>query len=937
MRHPEKKGCIKLGFGVWNGVICLPIKSKLKTGYFMKPLRWRLFLVTVLTLWSIYAVTPTILYFMQDQETQNDTEKFAQSIPSWLPKSHVKLGLDLRGGVNLVLGVNTHDAIENRLGRTGIDVKRWSEDKKIGVSSSYVEKGTGKLTVVLADDADQGKFKEAFKSEFSDLSQLSNNGSTFQYGYKESELDRIKKSALEQAERVIRNRIDQWGVTEPMINRRVDGSILVQLPGFRDPQKAKELLGRTAQLQFKIVDDQFNGFAKIDTSTLPAGITVGNNNGQLAFVGEDRDALVKFLSSHVPADHELLFNRQQLGDGSQGRYRWTSYVVFAEAALSGDDIADAHLAQGGGLDRSPVVAIKFTGPGGRQFAKVTGENVKKRMAIVLDGVIESDPVINERIAGGNATISLGGGRSYNEKVDEGTQLAMILKSGAIPATISVLEERQVGATLGPELASQGIKGILVGLGLVLLFMILYYHRPGVIACIALVLNAIFLLAIMAGFGFALSLPGIAGFVLTLGMAVDANVLINARIRQELREGKHPRKSVDVAFNRVFSTIIDSHVTTLLAGFVLLETNGSGPIRGFAITLIVGLLVSLYTSLYCTRLFFDMAMSRVADKNLKAWLGGDNKPATPTHMFNFLGAGKYCVFAAVALSIAVVSTGVIRGVNFGVDFAGGTEMHLRFNEDVEADAINKVAEKSKLEGVSLQALNGGKKEYLLRFDQAKADTPEEQSAHSSENINHFKQELATDLGDKGAEILQADYVGPQIGKELRLAGILSVLYAILAVILYIAFRFDLRFSPGAMVKMFLDVFIMLGFYVFLGVSFDLVAVAAFLTVVGYSVNDTIVIFDRIRENLHNHPRRTLWDNINMSINETLSRSINTSMTIVLSLVGILILGTGQIWNFAMAMTIGVVVATISSIFIAPTFVLWFEYWKKPAARQVNSIS
>ena len=400
------------------------------------------------------------------------------------------------------------------------------------------------------------------------------------------------------------------------------------------------------------------------------------------------------------------------------------------------------------------------------------------------------------------------------------------------------------------------------------------------------------------------------------------------------------RSVDVAFKRVFGTIIDSHVTTLLAAFVLLETNPSGPIRGFAITLIIGLLVSLYTSLYCTRLFFDMALTRVSDKNLKAWLGGGNKgPADTSRYYNFLKLGKYSVGLAVLFSVVVLGTAMVRGVNFGVDFAGGTEVSMRFDQDVEAEQLEKIAQDSHLEGVSLQALDGGKKQYLLRYELSKAAAASQASeaegaaagaavatATGSDLFAHFKELLFKTLEDKGPEIMQVDYVGPQVGKELRLQGILSVLYAILAVVIYIAFRFDMRFSPGAFVKMFLDVFIMMGFYVFLGVSFDLVAVAAFLTVVGYSVNDTIVIYDRIRENLHNHPRRNLWENINMSINETLSRSINTSMTVVLSLTGILIFGTGQIWNFAMAMTIGVVVATISSIFIASSFVLWFEYWR-----------
>ena len=890
----------------------------------MKPLRWRVIFISALTLLAIWGISPTLIYFSQPKEIRNDAEEFLKKVPDWLPQSHVKLGLDLQGGVQLVLGVQTEGAIENRLSRVGVELKRWAKEKKLEVEAAYVPNDEQNLHIVLANVKDLDQFKVEFIKEYPHLNLVSKNNKTLSYNYKETEIERIKKSALEQAERVIRNRIDQWGVSEPMINRRADGSILVQLPGFRNPQKAKELLGRTAQLKFKIVDDTFKGFDKINK--IPAGITLSTEQGQRSYSSEDRDQLSKFLSEYVPADRELLFSREQLGDGTQGRYRWTSYVLFASTELTGDDIQDAVLAQGQTLDRRPVVSLRLTGSGGRQFARITGENIRKRMAIVLDDVIESAPVINEKISGGQASISLGGNRSHQEMVDEGTQLALVLKSGAIPATITVLEERQVGASLGPELANQGVKGILLGLSMVLLFMLFYYRRPGIIACCALVLNAVLLLAVMAAFGFALTLPGIAGFVLTLGMAVDANVLINERIRQEIREGRHPRKAVESGFKKVFWTIVDANVTTLIAALVLLETNSSGPIRGFAITLMIGLIVSLFTSLYCSHLFFDVAMTQISDKRIKFWLGGEKALRAKNFSFDFVKFGSKATTIAAFLSLAVVGTSFVKGMNFGVDFSGGTEVMVRFSENVEASEIQAIGNKAKVEGLTLQALEGGKKQYLLRYDESKEDA-EGQKAVASDVFIAFKHSLQSDLASKQPEILQVDFVGPQIGKELRTQGMLSVLYAILAVILYIAFRFDMRFSPGALIKMFLDIFIMMGFYVFFWASFDLVAVAAFLTVVGYSVNDTIVIYDRIRENLTNHPRRNLKDNINISINETLSRSINTSLTTVVSLFGILMFGSGQIWNFAMAMTIGVVVATLSSIFVASSFVLWLEFWKK----------
>ena len=888
----------------------------------MKPIKWRAIFVLGLTLLAFYTVAPTIIYFMTPADIRNDPEEFDKRVPAWLPRSHVKLGLDLQGGVQLVLGVNTPGAIDTQLSRLAVSISRWAEAEQIPLETAYLSKDDSKLAVVLSSEDELDRFKVGLKAEFPNLELFERDHLSIKYDLKDSEKERIKKSALEQADRVVRGRIDRWGVSEPIIFRRSDGSIMVQLPGFSNPEQAKQLLGRTAQLQFKIVDDQFKAFESIKDSELPEGVEKTNNGGQIAFVGEDRNDLIEFLKPHVPEDRELLFYREGIA-GNQ-KSKWTSYVVHAATEMLGDDVVDSFVGQGHSLDRKPVVILKFSPSGGRRFAQVTGNNVNKRMAIVLDNVIESAPVITQKIVGGTATITLGAGRSYNEIVEEGNELSLILKSGAIPAEIRVLEQRQVGASLGPELANQGIKGVLVGMALVLVFMFIYYRRPGLIACLALCLNAVFLLACMAAFGFALTLPGIAAFVLTLGMAVDANVLINERIRQELREGRHPRKAVESGFDKVLRTILDSNLTTLIAGVVLLETNSSGPIRGFAITLIFGLLVSLFTSLYCSRLFFEIFTRQVADKNIKKWLSSGG--LVHENKFNFTRIGKIATAAAFVTTLAIVGTAIVRGVNWGVDFAGGTEVMVAFQKEIDAETIRKVAEKAKIDDITVQALQGGKKQYLLRYEEAKA-TSDEDEAEASDVFIAFKNAIFGDLKDHSPDFLQVEFVGPQVGRELRNQGMASVLYAILAVILYIMFRFDMRFAPGALIKMILDVFLMLGFYVFFGASFDLVAVAAFLTVVGYSVNDTIVIYDRIRENLLAHPRRSLIDNINMSINETLGRSINTSLTTIVSLLGILIFSSGQIWNFAMALAIGVLVATLSSILIASSFVIWFETWRR----------
>ncbi|MFK7871713.1 MAG: protein translocase subunit SecD [Oligoflexales bacterium] len=893
----------------------------------MKSVKWRATIISVIAILAAYAVSPTLIYFSQPADIRNDAEAFEASLPSALPKSHVKLGLDLQGGVQLVLGVHTEHAISAKLGRVAAEMEKWADSDDIAVVKAFVGQDSQELAVELKAETELEKFREKLRDVYPFLEQFERDGSKLRYVYKVEEKDRIRQSALEQAERVIRNRVDQWGVAEPVINRRSDGSILVQLPGFKDPEKAKSLLGRTAELKFKIVDDAFTGFAALQ-SNVPEGVSYQGG----VFVGEDREQLIEYLKASVPEDRELLFSREQIGSGDSTRYQWTSYVVFARTELGGDDVQDALVGQGAGLDRQPEVSLRLTGPGGRRFAEVTGNNVNKRMAIVLDDVVESAPVIRSKISGGTASIQLGSGQGFQEKIEEATQLALILKSGAIPASIDIEEERQVGASLGPELADDGIRGILFGLGFVLVFMLVYYRRPGLIACVTLVLNALLLLAVMAGFGFALTLPGIAGFILTLGMAVDANVLINERIRQEVREGKNPRRAIEVGFNKVFWTIIDANVTTLIAAIVLLETNASGPIRGFAVTLIIGLLVSLFTSLYCSRVFFQLASSGSNDAALKKWLGaGEGRKI----YFDFLKFGKPFTFIFASLALVVGVGTAVRGLNYGVDFAGGTEVIIGFEKDVDSAQIRSIADQNALEGFSVQALDGGQRQYLLRFDQkAEGDDPVDGQAATTQSFVALKEAVQTQLADSQPEFKQVDFVGPQVGRALRNQGALSVIYAIFGVLLYIAFRFDSRFAPGAVVKMVLDVCVMLGFYTFFWRSFDLVSVAAFLTVVGYSVNDTIVIYDRIREAMQQRGAGDMVKLVNQSLSETLSRTLNTSITTVASLGGILIFGSGQIWDFAMATTIGVVTATLSSTFVASSFVIWLDQREKDETAKVK---
>ncbi|MCY4380025.1 MAG: protein translocase subunit SecD, partial [Proteobacteria bacterium] len=614
----------------------------------MKTLSWRIWFIVGLALLSIYLSAPTIIYFLQPKDVRGDLEKFQSILPGFLIKDHVKLGLDIQGGVQLILDVDTDSAVDNYLAKLAVEVKRWSDEKyspSSPVTSSYHLKNERRLVLVTNFDQSPVTLDQLIvdvREDYSSLIVVSKEPEKLILAYTEENVQRIGESSLEQAERVIRSRVDKWGVADPLIHRRQNGSILVQLPGFKNPEKAKELLGRTAQLQFKIVDDVFTGFSEIDLSSLPEGITLSETGSgvQRVFVGEDRNQLTSFLSAYVPEDRRLLFEQEFLAGN---RIKWSSLVVMATTEITGSDIMDAFVGQGSGISSSPMVFLRFSALGSKRFAEVTGQNVGKRMAIVLDDVVESAPNIEQKISGGEASITMGGGRSYDEIFSEAQQLALILKSGSVPATIKIMEERQVGSTLGPDLAKKGILGILVGLFAVLLFMVFYYFRPGVLACLVLVLNGLLLLSAMASFGFALTLPGIAGFILTLGMAVDANVLINERIRQELAQSRNAKKSIEQAFKKVFWTIVDANFTTLIACTILLSTNSSGPIRGFAITLLVGLLISLFTSLYVTRVLLTSVLAHKGDAAIRAW---------------FKGARKHKIYQIPFLSFALpVSIGV----------------------------------------------------------------------------------------------------------------------------------------------------------------------------------------------------------------------------------------------------------------------------------------
>jgi preprotein translocase subunit SecD len=593
---------------------------------------WRLGLVLVVLFWSIWQLVPTWAYFSLPPGERNGPA-YEMSVPRWAPdaKKHLNLGLDLQGGILLAMGVDVDRAVKAKVVRRADEIFDFLKGKNLPVTAAGPSADGNRVEVKTTDP----KQVEQVIQDFYGAEMSSPGGApegTVWFAFRTDVIKNFKEKAVEQAEKTIRNRVDKWGVSEPDIKRKQNAQIQIQLPGFKDPGKAKDLLGRTAQLEFKIADDESavldairtemppcpqgpdggialplpaTGCYFVEQVDLPSGI---RRQSTYVATGKrtDLDVIIeKSLKPRLTRDQEIGIGEVVVGQGVAKERFYRTYLLRAKTELTGDYISDARpsvdSSKGAG---DPVVAFAMSAEGARLMERLTTENLGRRMAIVLDSKVESAPYIQGKISS-NGQITLGTGRNYQEKFQEANDISIVLKAGALPAPVTIFEERSVGATLGPELVRKGAISALVGLGAVMLFMLLYYRMSGLIADVALVENGLLVLAIMSLLGSTLTLPGIAGFVLTLGMAVDANVLINERIREELRAGKTVRQAVEQGYDKVFWTIVDSHVTALVAAVVLMQ-YGSGPVRGFAVTLIIGLLASMFTSIVVTRVIIDWA-------------------------------------------------------------------------------------------------------------------------------------------------------------------------------------------------------------------------------------------------------------------------------------------------------------------------------------------
>ncbi len=528
-------------------------------------IRFAIFVIAILV--SLIYLAPT---FLSKDKNGPQKEGMPDWWPSFLPTDRIHLGLDLQGGSHLVLEVKVDKAVENNVERLKADLTNILRER--GISGVTVDRVQGSEIQVKVPAASLERVQTVLKGDFANLavlnSQTSGGMTEILLTLNKEEMRSLRDYAVDQSLETIRNRIDQFGVSEPVIQREGQTDILVQLPGIQDPQRAKEIIGKTALLEFKLVDDNAN--------------------------------VEEALRHGPPPGDEILYGRGKGEEGGvSGGGEGTPYVLQSRALMTGEYIADARVRPSQQL-QGPYVELVLNSSGARLFEQITAANVKRRLAIVLDNRVYSAPVIQERIAGGRASIT----GSFDIK--EARDLAIILRAGALPAPVEIIEERSVGPSLGSDSIRQGVISFVVGISLVIVFMILYYNGAGVLADVALIFHILFLLAILAAFKAVLTLPGIAGIVLLAGMAVDANVLINERIREELRAGRAPRSAVEAGYEHALPAIIDTNVTTFLSGLILFQF-GTGPIKGFAVTLCIGILTTVVTAVYMTRVYYDYRM------------------------------------------------------------------------------------------------------------------------------------------------------------------------------------------------------------------------------------------------------------------------------------------------------------------------------------------
>lgn len=909
-------------------------------------------------------------------------------------ETQIGLGLDLKGGMNVILEVSVPDVVETLADHKtdAAFVKSMKEAKAEEETSqkdfitlfikAYHKNAPGhRLAEVFATQQMQGKVNA--QSSDSEV---------------EKALRAECSSAIDNSFNVVRTRIDKFGVVQPNIQKLEgqEGRIMVEMPGIREPERMRKLLQGSANLEFwetfnadeiapllSQVDQRFaNGgqeqavadtaVAKADTvkaaAKKEAKLQLKGTDSEgakaskkaeadmqkmhpllsrlqvigqgLSVVGyasvRDTAAVNKIIYSAVakqilPANLRLLWSAKP-ADGIQAKNFYELHAIKVtttngRAPLEGDVVTDAK-DQFNNVSGQPEVSMSMNTDGARRWAALTKANTGRAIAIVLDGSVYSAPRVNGEISGGQSSIS-----GNNFTIEDTKDLANTLKSGRMPAPARIVQEEVVGPTLGAQSIQQGVISFIIAFVLLMLYMVVMYGMiPGMMANFALIVNLFFTLGILTSFQAALTMSGIAGMVLSLGTAVDANVLIYERTREELRAGKGIKQAVQLGYSNAFSAIFDSNFTSIITG-VILYNFGTGPIRGFATTWIIGICCSFFTAVFLTRLVYEHKLKKDRWTNLTFCTGVSRNLMQNVH-FPFMGIYKktFTVLAALIV-IFIVSFGV-RGLSRSIDFTGGRNYVIAFEKAVEPEQVRAVLDQA-FPGCTSSALALGTDHKTIRVStnykiESNSPTVDDEaetllfSALKKANLVTQKDVQAFKNPDirQGGSIISSTKVGPSVAKDITYGAILSVLIALVAIFLYILARFhNVAFSVGSTLALAVDTVTVLGVYSLcwgwmpFSMEIDLTFIGAVLTVIGYSINDKVVVFDRIRENLQLHPKADLQQLFNDSINQTLARTVNTSLSTLLVLLCILFLGGESIRSFAFAMSLGVVVGTLSSIFVA----------------------
>ena len=915
-------------------------------------------------------------------------------------QTQIGLGLDLKGGMNVVLEISVPDVVDMLADHK----TEPAFVKSMNEARQQLEAGKSDFISLFIDayhkNAPGHNLAEVFATQ-----QLQGKVSPTS---SDSEVEKVLRSevssAIDNSFNVVRTRIDQFGVVQPNIQRiqGAEGRIMVEMPGIKEPERMRKLLQGSANLEFwetynaeeiipylqqldqRLASGEQETASKKDTAAaeqkakeaapakkqaapkfkLNNGKKADNikatpeseleqakkhhpllaflqttGSGSLSLVGyasaRDTAAINKAIYGQVakqvlPTDLRLMWSAKPT-DNIQAKNIYELHALKVtttngRAPLEGDVITDAS-DQFNHVSGAPEVSMSMNSEGARRWSELTKANIGKAIAIVLDGVVYTSPRILSQIDGGQSSIT------GNFTIEDTKDLANTLKSGRMPAPAHIVQEEVVGPTLGAQSIQQGIISFAIAFVLLIVYMLVVYNIiPGSLAVFALLLNVFFTLGILTSFQAALTMSGIAGMVLSLGTAVDANVLIYERIKEELRSGKDMRLAINAGYSNAFSAIFDSNLTSIITG-VILYLFGTGPIRGFATTWIIGIVCSFFTAVYITRLVYDYKINHGKWMHLKLWTGVSKNLMQGTN-FKFMSAYKKSfTFAGIALVVFIVSFAT-RHLAQSIDFTGGRNYVVQFEKATEPEQVRVVLEKT-FPGYTTSAISLGNDgrtvristNYKIESTNPKVDGQVETMLFkglkdanlvSQKDVETFKN---PDIR-QGGSIISSSKVGPSIAKDVTRSAIISVVIALVAIFLYILLRFrNVAFSLGSTIALTFDALTVIGLFSLLqgllpfSLEVDQTFIGAVLTVIGYSINDKVVVFDRIRENLQLHPKENLQKLFNDSINQTLARTINTSVTTLVVLLCILFLGGKSIQPFAFAMTLGVVFGTLSSIFLA----------------------